>query len=103
MQLQSKAVRSALAVFISVSLFICGFTVSVAQEKITTPEKHFGFKPGADKKLVRWDNLVKYFYQVEKESGRLKVMNMGPSTQGNPDCQVFPRKIGWSSCACPRA
>jgi len=64
--------------------FLCTSVFSTAQTKITTPESHFGFKPGADKKLIRWDRLVKYFYKLEHESDRLKVLNMGPSTMGNP-------------------
>ncbi|MFC1555036.1 M14 family zinc carboxypeptidase, partial [candidate division KSB1 bacterium] len=66
------------------SLILCSFTLSLAQNNITTPEEHFGFKLGTDKKLARWDDIVKYFNRVETESNRLKVINMGPSTQGNP-------------------
>jgi len=57
---------------------------AVAQKKITTPEKFFGFQMGADKKLARWDKIVDYFYKIEKESNRMKVINMGPSTMDNP-------------------
>lgn len=80
--------RSFFSIFIPFLLlsFVSGFfTIDlVAQEKITTPEEFFGFKPGADKKLARWDIIVKYFYQLEKESDKLKVINMGPSTMGHP-------------------
>lgn len=84
MQLRNRTLGS---ILISLLLFYIVFAspaISTAQEKITTPEKFFGFKPGTDRKLARWDNIVKYFYQLEKESDRLKVMNMGPSTMGNP-------------------
>ena len=56
----------------------------IAAQKITSPETFFGFKMGTDRKLANWDQMVKYFYHLEKESGRLKVKNMGPSTMGNP-------------------
>jgi hypothetical protein len=55
-----------------------------AQEEITTPEDFFGFKMGADRKMARWDKIVDYFMLLKKESSKIKVINMGPSTMGNP-------------------
>ena len=55
-----------------------------AQKTITPPEDFFGFQMGADRQLARWDRIVEYFYQLEKESDRLKVLNMGPSSEGHP-------------------
>ena len=39
---------------------------------------------GADRQLARWDKIVEYFYEVEKQSDRIKVINMGPSAEGHP-------------------
>ena len=51
----------------------------------TSPEKFFGFPLGADRKMARWDKIVDYFHLLEKESnGRMKLIDMGPSTMGNP-------------------
>src|SRR5476649_1901238 len=62
---------------------------SVAQE-ITTPEKFFGFQLGADKKMARWDKIVEYYAVLEKQSaGRMKVVNMGPTSMGNPFLMVL--------------
>ena len=56
-----------------------------AQSQVTSPEKFFGFRMGADRKMARWDKLVEYYRQLEKESGgKLKVINMGPTEMGNP-------------------
>ncbi len=55
-----------------------------AQEEITTPQDFFGFKMGADRKMARWDKIVDYFMLLEKESKKIKIINMGPSTMGNP-------------------
>ncbi len=72
----------------TVSVFLAGLAVvasAFAQSPITTPDKFFGFQLGADRKIARWDKLVDYYQLLEKESGgRLKVVNMGPSTMGNP-------------------
>ncbi|MCX7974439.1 MAG: M14 family zinc carboxypeptidase, partial [Candidatus Aminicenantes bacterium] len=55
-----------------------------AQTKITTPEEHFGFQLGSDRKIARWDEIVAYFNLLEKQSSKIKVINMGPTTMGNP-------------------
>jgi hypothetical protein len=55
------------------------------QSAVTSPDKFFGFQMGSDRKMARWDKIVSYFQTIEKESGgRLKVVNMGPTTMGNP-------------------
>ena len=51
--------------------------------KITKPEEHFGFRPGADGELARWDKIVEYFYILEKESDRISVTD-GPQHVGQP-------------------
>ena len=55
-----------------------------AQEKITSPEEYFGFEMGADYKLARWDKIVDYFYLLEKQSDKIKVWNLGESSEGHP-------------------
>jgi hypothetical protein len=54
------------------------------QGQVTAPESFFGHQLGADRMLARWDRMVEYYKLLEKESGRLKVIDMGPSTMGNP-------------------
>jgi hypothetical protein len=51
---------------------------------ITSPDKFFGFQMGADKKMARWDKMVEYYNLLAKESPKIKVVNMGPTTMGNP-------------------
>jgi hypothetical protein len=58
--------------------------VSEAQQKVTSPEGFFGFQLGSDRNIARWDKIVEYYYLLEKESDKLKVIDMGPSTEGNP-------------------
>ncbi|NOY38656.1 MAG: peptidase M14 family protein [Chlorobi bacterium] len=59
-------------------------TVSFSQESVTTPEKFFGYKMGADRQLARWDKIVTYFHLLETESDKIRVMDMGPSAEGHP-------------------
>jgi hypothetical protein len=53
-------------------------------QKITSPEEFFGFKMGSEKKIARWDKIVEYFGVLAKESDKINVTNLGPSTEGNP-------------------
>jgi len=56
-----------------------------AQGQVTSPEKFFGFRMGADRKIARWDKLVEYYQLLEKQgAGKLKVVTMGPTEMGNP-------------------
>ncbi|MCK4557681.1 MAG: peptidase M14 family protein, partial [Candidatus Aminicenantes bacterium] len=70
----------------TVVFFVLGLWTQLAeaQKKITSPEEYFGFQLGSDRKIARWDKIVDYYKLLEKESGKLKVINMGPSTMGNP-------------------
>ncbi|MCK4318244.1 peptidase M14 family protein, partial [Candidatus Bathyarchaeota archaeon] len=52
--------------------------------KILSPEEFYGFKPGTDRKLVRWDKVVEYFWHLDGASNRVKVEEVGKTTEGNP-------------------
>ena len=52
--------------------------------QVTTPETFFGFQLGSDRKIARWDGIVDYFRLLEGQSDRMQVIDMGPSTEGNP-------------------
>lgn len=56
---------------------------------ITTPEKFFGFRMGADRKMARWDKMIEYYNLLAKQSPRIKVVNMGPTSMGNPFLAVY--------------
>jgi hypothetical protein len=72
------------SLFTSLFLLFALLQAAPAQQ-ITPPDKFFGFQLGADRKMARWDKIVEYFQLMEKESGgRLKVINMGPTSEGNP-------------------
>src|SRR5882672_5709572 len=66
------------------------FVALAAAQEITPPERFFGFQLGADKKMARWDKIVEYYGVLEKQSGgRMKVINMGPTSMGNPFLMVI--------------
>jgi hypothetical protein len=57
--------------------------------KVTSPEEFFGHRLGADRKIARWDKIVEYFNKIETESDRIRIKDMGTTTEGNPFLVVF--------------
>ena len=51
---------------------------------IPRPETFFGFRLGSDRKIARWDKIVDYFKLMDDRSDNIQVINMGPTTEGNP-------------------
>ncbi len=56
---------------------------------IPSPEEFFGFRMGADRSLARWDKIVEYFRVLEADSDKIKVSEVGKSTEGHPFLLVF--------------
>ncbi|MGB7294630.1 MAG: M14 metallopeptidase family protein [Candidatus Aminicenantales bacterium] len=82
---QKTKSRHALPILVLLLAF-SGLSIPIAarQKKVTSPEEFFGFRLGSDRKIARWDKIVDYYKLLESESGQIKVVNMGPSTMGNP-------------------
>ena len=55
-----------------------------AQKKIPSPEEVFGFRMGADRKLIDWTQITAYFRTVDDASDRVIVEELGKSTLGRP-------------------
>jgi hypothetical protein len=55
----------------------------MANQTVTSPEQFFGFRLGDDRKIARWDRIIEYYELLAAESDRIKVMDLGPSTEGN--------------------
>jgi len=75
------------SVLLALALVGAGFLTRAAeaQSQITSPEKFFGFQLGSDRKIACWDKIVEYYKLLEKEGeGKIKVVDMGPTTMGNP-------------------
>jgi len=62
---------------------------TVRAQQIPSPEDFFGFRMGADRKLARWDRLVAYYRLLDEASPRIRIVEMGPTTLGNPFLSIF--------------
>jgi hypothetical protein len=51
---------------------------------IITPEAHFGFKPGTDRMMFDYEELISYLQKLDAASARLKLVEIGRSPQGRP-------------------
>ncbi len=64
------------------------FSTGSSLAAITSPEKFLGFKPGQDRQLADWNQIVAYFHQLAEETGRVRVSELGKTTMGKPFLQV---------------
>ena len=62
---------------------------SAAPAALTSPEKFFGFQMGADRKLAGWDKLHEYYQLLAKTSNRIKLVELGKSSEGRPFLALF--------------
>ncbi len=72
--------RRLLAAFTVVS----ALAAFASAETIPSPEQYFGFKIGADRKIVRYDKMIAYFQKLASASDRVLYRNLGSTTGGNP-------------------
>jgi hypothetical protein len=63
-----------------------GRTAPLVQDNaaVPTPESVLGFKPGADRKLAKWETFLAYFRKLTSASDRIKLDELGKTTLGRP-------------------
>jgi len=55
---------------------------TIGYTQITPPESYLGFVPGADYKLMTYEQAIGYCELLASQSGRIKVFDMGPTSMG---------------------
>lgn len=55
-----------------------------AQKRIPAPEEVLGFRPGDDRKLASWAQVVSYFQRLAQTSDRVRFEEIGKTTMGAP-------------------
>jgi zinc carboxypeptidase len=86
MRLRTLALVLALVSITSVFAFfdINSRSASGTAQTIPAPEDVLGFKPGDDRKLASWNQVVEYFDRLDRASDRVKFETLGKSTMDNP-------------------
>jgi hypothetical protein len=54
-----------------------------------TPEAHFGFRMGTDRRLAPADAIETYFELVAARTDRVKIVELGASTEGRRTIAAF--------------
>jgi Zinc carboxypeptidase len=58
-------------------------------QTITTPKQHFGFNIGDDYQLATYTQFVAYWQKLDKESDRMKVVEIGKTAEGRPQLMAI--------------
>jgi hypothetical protein len=56
---------------------------SATAAQIPTPDTHFGFRLGTDRRLATLDSIERYFKAIAAQSDRVKLIDLGKSTEGH--------------------
>ena len=54
-----------------------------AAAQVPSPDAHFGFRLGADRRLATADDIERYFTLVASQSDRVKLVDLGKTTDGH--------------------
>ncbi|MBE3072643.1 MAG: peptidase, partial [Acidobacteria bacterium] len=79
--MRNRATRWSLLVLLALLVTTPGV---LAQTRITPPKEHLGFDAGDDYTLANYTQLHAYFTKLGQESPRLKVVNIGTTSEGRP-------------------
>jgi hypothetical protein len=70
---------------LGVFLLITGITSSILHaQEIKSPKDFFGFQPGDDHKLFDYEQLISYLQLLEKNSEKIKLVEIGRSPKDKP-------------------
>jgi len=67
-----------------ISIILIFFIQSFSQRSIQTPEEFFGFKPGTDRMLFHYEEMISYFQKLDEASPKLKLIEIGKTPLGRP-------------------
>src|SRR6478672_6123666 len=75
---------------LAVVLLTAVATVPAAETiNVTTPKQFFGFAIGDDYQLANYTQLAEYWHKLEKESNRMKVVEIGKTSEGRPQLMAI--------------
>ncbi|HEU4938097.1 MAG TPA: M14 family zinc carboxypeptidase, partial [Vicinamibacterales bacterium] len=69
---------------VSTLVVLAAIGSSPAAQSVTSPKQQFGFNVGDDYQLATYDQFVEYWRKLDKESDRMKVVEIGKTAEGRP-------------------
>ncbi len=74
-------------------VLVCGLLLAVAAgagaQTVTSPRQHFGFTIGDDYQLATYTQFADYWRRLDKESDRMKVVEIGRTAEGRPQLMAI--------------
>jgi hypothetical protein len=74
---------------LAVALVTALATVPAAETTVTSPKQFFGFSIGDDYQLANYTQLAEYWHKLEKESNRMKLVEIGKTSEGRPQLMAI--------------
>ena len=71
--------------------------ISFVFGQLKSPEEVFGFKVGADYKLADYSQMLTFHRQLAEQSDRVRLEEIGVSSEGKPNISPKGTIIAWSS------
>jgi hypothetical protein len=76
--------RIAALLFFNAFLLFASFAAAQYAARIPAPEDVIGFRPGDDRKLASWSEVITYFRRLAQTSNRVRFEEIGKTTMGAP-------------------
>jgi hypothetical protein len=85
-RLPPRATRAALALSLlaAAAALLAPTTPAVSSRTVPSPESVLGFRPGEDRKLADWGQVLAYLRALDHVSDRVRVEEVGKTTEGRP-------------------
>jgi len=75
--------------FAAILLSIAVAASAQSAPAVTPPKQHFGFAIGDDYQLATYTQFVAYWQKLDKESDRMKVVEIGKTAEGRPQLMAI--------------
>jgi hypothetical protein len=74
---------------IVLSALVLAGAASAAAQTVTSPRQQFGFDIGDDYQLANYTQFVEYWHKLDRESERMKVVEIGKTAEGRPQLMAI--------------
>jgi hypothetical protein len=78
-----------LSVVLAVAMAMAAAASAQTAQTVTTPKQQFGFNIGDDYQLATYTQFLEYWQKLDKESDRMKVVEIGKTAEGRPQLMAI--------------
>ena len=81
--------RARLRIALTALLLVSAVDARAQTAAVTSPKQQFGFNIGDDYQLATYSQFVEYWQKLDKESDRMKVVEIGKTAEGRPQLMAI--------------